>query len=70
MTDITFITSNPTKLAHARHLCKEYDINILQYKKFFYGKGYVEPRIYDREVLLEESINDKKRLMHTIFKDI
>jgi len=58
MTDITFITSNPTKLAHARHLCKEYDISILQYKKFFYGKGYVEPRIYDREVLLEESIND------------
>lgn len=58
MTDITFITSNPTKLAHARHLCKEYDINILQYKKFFYGKGYVEPRIYDRKVLLEESIKD------------
>lgn len=58
MTDITFITSNPTKLAHARHLCKEYDISILQYKKFFYGKGYVEPRIYDRKALLEESIND------------
>lgn len=58
MTDITFITSNPTKLAHARHLCKEYDISILQYKKFFYGKGYIEPRIDDREVLLEESIND------------
>lgn len=61
MTDITFITSNPTKLAHARHLCKEYDVNILQYKKFFYGKGYIEPRIYDREVLLEESINDAIR---------
>lgn len=58
MTDITFITSNSTKLAHSRHLCKEYDINILQYKKFFYGKGYVEPRIYDRKTLLEESIND------------
>jgi adenylate kinase family enzyme/inosine/xanthosine triphosphate pyrophosphatase family protein len=61
MTDITFITSNPTKIAHARHLCKGYDINILQYKKFFYGKGYIEPRIYDREELLEASINDAKK---------
>lgn len=58
MTDITFISSNPTKLAHARHLCNGYDVNILQYKKFFYGKGYDEPRIFDREKLLEESIND------------
>ncbi len=58
MTDITFITSNPTKLAHARHLCTGYDVNILQYKKFFYGKGYEEPRIFDREKLLEESIKD------------
>ncbi len=58
MTDITFITSNPTKLAHARHLCKGYDVNILQYKKLFYGVGYEEPRLFDRERLLEESIND------------
>ena len=58
MTDITFITSNPTKLAHARHLCKGYDVNILQYKKLFYGVGYEEPRLFDRETLLEESIND------------
>lgn len=61
MIDITFITSNPTKIAHARHLCKGYDINILQYKKFFYGKGYVEPRIYDRDELLEASIRDAKK---------
>lgn len=58
MTDITFITSNPTKLAHARHLCKGFDVNILQYKKLFYGVGYEEPRIFDRVKLLEESIND------------
>jgi inosine/xanthosine triphosphate pyrophosphatase family protein/adenylate kinase family enzyme len=58
MTDITFITSNQTKLAHARHLCDGYDVNILQYKKFFYGKGYEEPRINNREKLLEESIRD------------
>jgi inosine/xanthosine triphosphate pyrophosphatase family protein/adenylate kinase family enzyme len=58
MTDITFITSNPTKLAHARHLCQGYDVNILQYKKLFYGVGYEEPRLFDREKLLEKSIND------------
>lgn len=58
MTEITFITSNPTKLAHARHLCKGYDITILQYKKLFYGVGYKEPRLYDRDKLLQESIND------------
>lgn len=58
MTDITFITSNQTKLAHARHLCKGFDVNILQYKKLYYGVGYKEPRLFDREKLLEESIND------------
>jgi inosine/xanthosine triphosphate pyrophosphatase family protein/adenylate kinase family enzyme len=58
MTDITFITSNHTKLAHARYLCDGYDVNILQYKKFYYGKGYEEPRINNREKLLEESIKD------------
>jgi len=58
MTDITFVTSNPAKLAHARYLCKRYDVNILQYKKLFYGIGYEEPRLFDRKRLLEESIND------------
>ena len=58
MTDITFITSNLTKLAHARYLCKNYQVNILHYKKFFYGVGYEEPRIYDRKQLLAESFKD------------
>ncbi|MBR4840727.1 MAG: AAA family ATPase [Paludibacteraceae bacterium] len=58
MIDITFITSNQTKLAHARYLCRDYDVNILQYKKLFYGVGYQEPRIYDRDELLKESFDD------------
>ena len=58
MTDITFITSNQTKIAHARYLCRDYDVNILQYKKLFYGVGYHEPRIYDRTKLLKESFED------------
>lgn len=58
MTDITFITSNQTKIAHARYLCRDYDVNILQYKKLFYGVGYYEPRIFDRSKLLKVSFDD------------
>ena len=58
MTDITFVTSNQTKLAHARYLCRNYHVNILSYKKFYYGVGYEEPRIYDRKQLLTESFYD------------
>lgn len=58
MTDITFVTSNLTKLAHARYLCRNYNVNIMHYKKFFYGVGYEEPRIDDRKQLLSESFKD------------
>lgn len=58
MTDITFVTSNYTKLAHARYLCRDYQVNILHYKKLFYGVGYKEPRIDDRKQLLTESFKD------------
>lgn len=58
MTDITFVTSNLNKLAHARYLCRNYQINILHYKKLFYGVGYKEPRIDDRKQLLKESFED------------
>lgn len=58
MTDITFVTSNQTKLAHARFLCRNYHINILNYKKLYYGVGYEEPRIYDRKQLLTASFYD------------
>ncbi|MBO7537787.1 MAG: AAA family ATPase [Prevotella sp.] len=58
MTDLTFVTSNQTKLAHARYLCRDYNVNILSYKKFYYGIGYDEPRIYDRKQLLTASFYD------------
>lgn len=58
MTDITFVTSNQTKLAHARYLCRDFHVSILSYKKFYYGVGYEEPRIYDRKQLLTESFYD------------
>ena len=58
MTDITFVTSNQTKLAHARYLCRKYHVNILYYKKLYYGVGYEEPRIYNRNQLLTASFYD------------
>ena len=58
MTDLTFVTSNQTKLAHARYLCRDYHVNILSYKKFYYGIGYDEPRIFDRKQLLTASFYD------------
>lgn len=61
MTDITFITSNQAKVAHARYLCRNYDVNILTHKRMYYGVGYTEPRINDRETLLKESFDDAVR---------
>lgn len=58
MTDITFVTSNKTKLAHARYLCRKYQVDIKYYKKMFYGYAYKEPRIDDRRQLLTESFEN------------
>ena len=58
MTDITFVTSNKTKLAHARYLCRNYQVDIKYYKKMFYGYAYKEPRIDDRRQLLTESFEN------------
>lgn len=55
---LTFVTSNNVKLAHARYICKGYDFELVQHKKAFYGVGYNEPRITDRDLLLITSIED------------
>lgn len=56
--ELIFITSSNTKLAHAEHLTKEYNIKISKQKN--YGIGYEEPRIYNREQLLSESYTDAR----------
>jgi len=56
MLDIFFITSNRSKIEHAKYLCRDYNVNIHRQKQ--YGVGYIEPRIQDRKKLLEESIKD------------
>jgi adenylate kinase family enzyme/inosine/xanthosine triphosphate pyrophosphatase family protein len=58
MTEIVLITTNRIKLAHFRHLCQAYDVNIIRHKQLNYGIGYDEPRVLDREELLTLSIKD------------
>jgi len=58
MLDITFITTNNTKLSHAKYLSAGYEVNILHYRRKHYGVGYTEPRIKNKKQLLEESMND------------
>lgn len=58
MIDIAFVTTNNVKLAHARYLCRNFEINIIQHKLLHYGKGYEEPRIFERATLLEQSVKD------------
>lgn len=54
--EIIFITSSRIKLAHVQYLAREYPITIAKQKN--YGIGYIEPRIYDRDQLLNESYKD------------
>src|SRR5258706_10070499 len=56
MFEIVFITSNNEKLAHARYLCRNYDVFISKQKQ--YGIGYNEPRVPEKNKLLEESFKD------------
>lgn len=58
MIDLTFITSNKAKMAHALYMGRNYDVNIVPYKNFYYGNSYCEPRIEDRTRLLDSSFGD------------
>ncbi|MGZ8955336.1 MAG: non-canonical purine NTP pyrophosphatase [Methylovulum sp.] len=58
MLEIVFFTSSPIKLAHARYLCRDYDVLITGFREKTFGANYTEPRIYDREQLIEESYQD------------
>lgn len=58
MLEIVFFTSSPIKLAHARYLCRDYDVQITGFREKTFGANYIEPRIYDREQLIELSYQD------------
>jgi inosine/xanthosine triphosphate pyrophosphatase family protein/adenylate kinase family enzyme len=56
MNELVFITSNNEKLAQARYLSRNYDITISKQKQ--YGVSYNEPRIKNKDELLNRSFED------------
>ncbi|MFA5293487.1 MAG: non-canonical purine NTP pyrophosphatase [Phycisphaerae bacterium] len=75
MFKLLFLTSNRTKFQHARYLCRKHDIDIIL--KSDYGVAYNEPRIPDRDNLLNESIKNaierrlkKKQKLSKTQKDV
>ncbi|WP_313602611.1 non-canonical purine NTP pyrophosphatase [Rhizobium sp.] len=55
MLNITFFTTNRTKLAHARYLAENLPIKINGFRERTYHAAYEEPRLPLREELLHES---------------
>lgn len=53
---IVFMTSNRTKLAHIRYIGKDLSIPINLFHEETYHASYDEPRIYNRDQLLEKSV--------------
>ncbi|MBA4312611.1 MAG: hypothetical protein C0417_08270 [Chlorobiaceae bacterium] len=58
MNEIVFVTSNNEKLANVRYLSRNYDVFIAKQK--YYGVGYKEPRVCDRQELFDKSIQDAR----------
>ena len=58
MIELVFFTSSRVKLAHARYLCRDYAVRVVGFREKTFGAPYVEPRIYDREQLIELSYRD------------
>lgn len=58
MIELIFFTSSRIKLAHARYLCRDYAVRVVGFREKTFGAPYVEPRIHDREQLIELSYQD------------
>ena len=55
MLDLTFLTSNTIKLAHARYIAHRLPIKIIGFRQRTYHASYFEPRVTSRSELLEKS---------------
>jgi len=55
MRELTFFTSNATKLAHARYIAEKYKIKIKGFRQRTYHADYTEPRLSSRSDLLDAS---------------
>ncbi|MFA6155884.1 non-canonical purine NTP pyrophosphatase [Mesorhizobium sp.] len=60
MRELTFFTTNSTKLAHARYLAEGHHIRIQGFRQRTYHADYVEPRLATREAILEASYRSAK----------
>lgn len=58
MIELVFFTSSRVKLAHAVHLCRDYAVRVVGFREKTFGAPYAEPRIYDREQLIDLSYQD------------
>jgi inosine/xanthosine triphosphate pyrophosphatase family protein/dephospho-CoA kinase len=57
MLELVFFTSNRTKTIHARYLCRDYEIKIVNFREKTYHANYTEPRTHDRTKLLKDSFS-------------
>ncbi|MET4019802.1 non-canonical purine NTP pyrophosphatase [Bradyrhizobium sp. NDS-1] len=61
MKELTFFTSNSTKLAHARYIAERYPVRIKGFRQRTYHANYDEPRLASRADLLEASYRSALR---------
>ena len=60
MRELTFFTTNPTKLAHARYVAEGRQIRIKGFRQRSYHADYVEPRLTARDAILLASYQSAK----------
>jgi inosine/xanthosine triphosphate pyrophosphatase family protein len=60
MRELTFFTTNQTKLAHARYIAEGWKIRIKGFRQRTYHAGYTEPRLASRQDILHASYESAK----------
>lgn len=61
MRELTFFTTNQTKLAHARYIAEGRQIRVKGFRQRTYHADYVEPRLSSREAILEASYESARQ---------
>jgi len=60
MRELTFFTTNQTKLAHARYVAERWQIRIKGFRQRTYHADYTEPRLASRPAILQASYKSAK----------
>jgi len=61
MRELTFFTTNATKLAHARYIAEGRQVRVKGFRQRTYHAGYIEPRLFSREEILKASYDSAKQ---------